>query len=192
MITFLYKWTDHEMWIFGFYYKFIHKFAWDCFIQYPYLLPKIGQSLRKEGNVLFNNALNTFYLRLYGVGQSDSERRNLAPATWATLSDYQQWFFYMHHPIDMIVHTTAFVAPVVEHWLWREIAQWVHHEGSIQWPIAPWANTLTTELRLAPAIIKAFDQFEGRKEVNILFNDPLKTFLFTVMWRQTYGKGLFR
>ena len=22
----------------------------------------------KEGNVLFNNALNTFYLRLYGVG----------------------------------------------------------------------------------------------------------------------------
>ena len=22
---------------------------------------------RKEGNVLFNNALNTFYLRLYGV-----------------------------------------------------------------------------------------------------------------------------
>ena len=31
----------------------------------------------------------------------------------------------MHHPIDMIVHTTAFVTPVVEHWLEREIAQWV-------------------------------------------------------------------
>ena len=25
------------------------------------------QLLRKEGNVLFNDALNTFYLRLYGV-----------------------------------------------------------------------------------------------------------------------------
>ena len=42
---------------------------------------------RKEGNVLFNDALNTFYLRLYGVRQmvkyyTDSER-----ATWATLSD---------------------------------------------------------------------------------------------------------
>ena len=24
------------------------------------------------------------------------------------------------------------------------------HEGSIQWPIAPWANALTTELHLAP------------------------------------------
>ena len=36
---------------------------------------------RKEGNVLFNDALNTFYLRLYGVGHmindhSDSEREN--------------------------------------------------------------------------------------------------------------------
>ena len=36
---------------------------------------------RNEGNVLFNNALNTFYLRLYGVGHmvkdhSDSERGN--------------------------------------------------------------------------------------------------------------------
>ena len=34
----------------------------------------------------------------------------------------------MHHPTDRITHTTAFVTPVVEHWLEREIAQWVHHE----------------------------------------------------------------
>ena len=38
----------------------------------------------KEGNVLFNDALNTFYLRLYGVGHmvedhSDSERGNPLP-----------------------------------------------------------------------------------------------------------------
>ena len=37
-----------------------------------------------KGNVLFNDALNTFYLRLYGVGHivmdhSDSERGNLLP-----------------------------------------------------------------------------------------------------------------
>ena len=31
----------------------------------------------------------------------------------------------MHHPTDRIAHTTAFVTPVVEHWLEREIAQWV-------------------------------------------------------------------
>ena len=32
----------------------------------------------------------------------------------------------MHHPIDRIVHTMAFVTPVMEHWLEREIAEWVH------------------------------------------------------------------
>ena len=40
--------------------------------------------LRKEGNVLFNDALNIFCLRLYSIGHmvkdlSDSERGNLLP-----------------------------------------------------------------------------------------------------------------
>ena len=75
---------------------------------------------RKEGNVLFNDAFNTFYLQLYGVGHmvkdhSKSERGNL-------LLPHGLLFpictiFYMHHPTDRIVHTTAFVTPVVEHWL---------------------------------------------------------------------------
>ena len=32
----------------------------------------------------------------------------------------------MHHPTDRIAHTTAYVTLVVEHWLGREIDQWVH------------------------------------------------------------------
>ena len=32
----------------------------------------------------------------------------------------------MHHPTDRIAHTTAFVTPVVGHWLEREIAQLKH------------------------------------------------------------------
>ena len=32
----------------------------------------------------------------------------------------------MHHTTDRITYTTAFVTPVVEHWLERQIAQWVH------------------------------------------------------------------
>ena len=32
----------------------------------------------------------------------------------------------MHNPTDWIIHTTAFVTPVVENGLEREIAQWVH------------------------------------------------------------------
>ena len=43
----------------------------------------------------------------------------------------------MYHHTDRIAHNTAFVMPVMEHWLEREIVQWVHHEGSIQRPIAP-------------------------------------------------------
>ena len=42
---------------------------------------------------------------------------------WGTLFDEQQEFFYMHNPTDRITHTTAFVTPVVEHWLERKIAQ---------------------------------------------------------------------
>ena len=42
----------------------------------------------------------------------------------------------------------AFVTPVVEHWLEREITQWIHHEGSTQQPIA-----FTAELHLAPAYL---------------------------------------
>ena len=44
--------------------------------------------------------------------------------------------FYMHHTTDRIAHTMTFVTPVVDHWLEREIAQWVHHEGLIRQPIA--------------------------------------------------------
>ena len=47
--------------------------------------------LRKEGNVLFNDALNTFYLQLYGVGHMVKYHRQWerkpAAATWATISD---------------------------------------------------------------------------------------------------------
>ena len=45
---------------------------------------RIWWQTRKEGNVLFKDTLNTFYLRLYGVrhmvkDHSDCERDNLLP-----------------------------------------------------------------------------------------------------------------
>ena len=47
-------------------------------------LKSVFMTERKEGNVLFNDALNTFYLQLYDVGHmvkdhSDSERGNPLP-----------------------------------------------------------------------------------------------------------------
>ena len=38
----------------------------------------------------------------------------------------------MHHPTDRITHTMAFVTRVVEHWLEREIAQWMQITESEQ------------------------------------------------------------
>ena len=37
-----------------------------------------------------------------------------------------------------------------------------------------------------------WSRVDGRKEGNVLFNDALKHILFTVIRRQTYGKGPLR
>ena len=83
---------------------------------------------RKDWNVLLNNALNIFYLRLYGIrhtvkDHSDSKRGNPLPPHGLLFPINSKGSFYMHHPTDRIAHTTAFVTPVMEHWLEREIAQ---------------------------------------------------------------------
>ena len=58
-------------------------------------------------------------------GHSDSKRGN-------PLSPLHELFFSIsdkgsniHSFTDRLVHTTTFIAPIVEHWLEREIAQWV-------------------------------------------------------------------
>ena len=109
-------------------------------------LNKYGQEGRKEMFFFYLTTHSThFILRLYGVGHmvkdhSDSERGNLLPPHGLDNERgnllLPQMLFYMHHP-------TAFVTPNVWHWLEREIAQYVHYEGLIRRPIAPWANTLT-------------------------------------------------
>ena len=45
-------------------------------------------------------------------------------------------------------NTTAFVTLILEHWLERELVQWVNHEGSIRRPIVPRANALNRDLHL--------------------------------------------
>ena len=82
-------------------------------------------SSRKEENVLFNDTVDTFYLRLCGVrhmvkDHSDSERGNLLPPHGLLFQ--KPGIFYMHHPTDRIAHTMAFVTSVMEHWLEQEIA----------------------------------------------------------------------
>ena len=65
----------------------------------------------KEGNILFNDTLNTFYLLLYGVGHmvkdhSDSERGNPLPPHGLLFQIRSKGSFIC-----------LFITPVVEHWL---------------------------------------------------------------------------
>ena len=73
----------------------------------------------KEGNVLFNDALNTFYLRLYGVrhmvkDHSDSEKGNLLLPHGLLFPINSKGSFICTIP-DRIAHTMAFVTLVLEH-----------------------------------------------------------------------------
>ena len=82
--------------------------------------------VQKEGNVLFHDALNTFYLRLYGFGHMAYDH-----------SDKTHSCHYMGY--TFIDNLTDFATQVVESWL--------------EW-----------------------EQKEGRKEGNVLFNKALNTF----------------
>ena len=58
---------------------------------------------------------------------TDSERGNMLPPHGLLfLISSKSVILYAS-----VIHTTAFVTPAMEHWLEREIGQWVHHEGSI-------------------------------------------------------------
>ena len=83
---------------------------------------------RKEGNILFKRRtrhilFTVIWRRTYGKGPF-SERRNPLPSL------HGQGFFVCSIS-DRIALTTALITPVVEHWLEREIAQWVHHERTL-------------------------------------------------------------
>ena len=72
--------------------------------------------MKEGGDVLFNDALNTFYLRLYGVRhmvKDDSARKETRCCHMGYYFRLAASFFYMHHPKDRIIHTSAFVVVVV-------------------------------------------------------------------------------
>ena len=52
---------------------------------------------------------------------SDSERGNPLPTHGLLFVISSKGSFYMLYPTDRITHTTAFVTPVVEHWLEQKI-----------------------------------------------------------------------
>ena len=83
-------------------------------------LEKINLWVMREGNVLFNNTLITFYLWLDGIGcmvkdHSENERANpLLPPHRLFFPISSSVLLYVS---DSIAHTTVFVILVMEHWL---------------------------------------------------------------------------
>ena len=103
-----------------------------------------AQTGRKEGNVLFNNALNTFYLWLYGVrhmvkDHSDSEKGNL-------LSPHRLLF-----PISSKCSFRCTIPQPLLHQSWSTGTRnnsMGHHEGLIRRP-SHYELTITLDLHLA-------------------------------------------
>ena len=108
-----------------------------------------------EGNALFNDTLNTFYLRLYGVGHmvkgnSDSERGYPMPPHGLLFPISSKVFLYASsHRQDNTYHSLWYTSHRALAGT-RNNSMGPPHEGSIRRPIAPCANALTTELHLAP------------------------------------------
>ena len=71
------------MWLLDRYYLDPRDVCVPLLVQTAAIVVSVLEKKRKEGNVLFNDALSTFYLRLYGVSHmvkdhSDSEKGNAA------------------------------------------------------------------------------------------------------------------
>ena len=62
---------------------------------------------------------------------------------------------------DRIAHTTGFVTPVVEHWLEREIAQWVH-------PIKDWSDDPSHHERTLLVLPRSYISLLGYDEVGTI------------------------
>ena len=110
---------------------------------------------RKEGNVLFKDALNTFYLQLYGVrhmvkDHSDSEETHCRHMGYSFQFAARVLLYASSHRQDDTYHGLCYTS----HGALDGMRMGSPHEGSIRRPIAPWVNALTTEQHLAPYLLK--------------------------------------
>ena len=108
--------------------------------------------LRKEGNVLFNDALNTFYLRLYAVGHmvkdhSVREETHCHHMGYVFRLAARVLLYAPSHRQDSTYHCLCYTSRRALAGR-RNSSMGAPHEGLIRRPIALWANALTTELHL--------------------------------------------
>ena len=109
----------------------------------------------KEGNILFNDTLNTFYLWLYGVGHmvkdhSVREETRCHHMGYSFQLTAKVLLYAPSHIQDSTYHSLCYTSCGALAGT-RNSSMGPPHEGSIQRPITPWANALTMELHLAPS-----------------------------------------
>ena len=163
---------------------------------------------RKEGNVLFNGALNTFYLRLYGVGHmvkdhSDSERGNPLPPHGLLFPSKARVLLYaLSHRQDSTYHVLCYTSR-------GALAGMRNSSMGPPWRIDPTTHRTMTErfyhgatsrscylrgVNAAPRTLtwqsldlvlhqikSHWQRKEGKKS---FINDTLNTFYVTVIWRR--------
>ena len=85
----------------------------------------------------------------------------------------------MHHPTDRITQTTAFVTPVVEHWLEREKGQWVRSMKD---------RSDDPSLHERTLLPRSYISLPTEKEKRL---PTVMSSLFTILtdWCSTYGAG---
>ena len=117
---------------------------------------QIGLTGRQEGNVLFNDALNTFYcymvsyiwLRTILIVRKETRCRHIGYSLRLTS---RVLLYAPSHRQDSTYHGLCYTSRGALAGT-RNSSMGSPHEGSIWRPIAPWANALTTELHLAPGL----------------------------------------
>ena len=118
-------------------------------------MSSLSDHSRKEGNVLFNDALNTFYLRLYGVRHMVKDHWDSEDETRCRHMGYsfqlaaRILLYAPSHGQDSTYHGLCYTSRGALART-RNSSMSPPHEGSIRRPIAPWANALTMELHLTP------------------------------------------
>ena len=103
---------------------------------------------RKEGNVLFNYGYIS--VRHIVKDHSDCKKGNLLPPhRLLFLINSKDFLYAPSHRQDSTYHGLCYTSRGALAWT-RNSSMGSSLEGSIRWPIAPWANALTMELHLAP------------------------------------------
>ena len=141
---------------------------------------------RMEGNILFNDALNTFYLRLYGVthmvkDHSDSKRSRCRHIGYYFRLAARVLLYASSHRQNNTYHGLCYTS--------RGALVGTRNKkvNKSRRKCFASANDIEDEFHFTP-ICPLYNNI--RKEGSVLFNDALNTFYLRLIWRRTYGSTM--